>query len=151
MADVDADACARSAAITAAMAIDEALVRDLLASQLPAAAALSITALAGGWDNRSFRLGDRLVARLPSADRYVASAEKEACVLPLLAGRLPLPIPRLVAHLAPSARFPRRWSVVEWIEGDTALAVSGTAQVALAGGLARFLHALASVTAGWRR
>ncbi|MGG2476391.1 phosphotransferase, partial [Rhizobium sp. BR5] len=38
-----------------------------------------------GWDNRSFRLGDDMLIRLPSAARYVAQVEKEHRWLPVLA------------------------------------------------------------------
>lgn len=127
------------------MVIDEALIRTLVGVHLPAAAALPIAALPGGWDNRSFRLGDRLVVRLPSADRYVAGAEKEARALPMLAGRLPLAIPRLVTAVPAGPMIARPWSVLEWIDGRTAADVVGEAQVTLAGELARFLGALHSI------
>ena len=124
------------------MEIDETLVRRLLAARAPDLAGLSIAAVPGGWDNRSFRLGDRLVARLPSAPRYAASAEKEQRVLPLLAPHLPLPIPRLVASFGADAPFARPWSVLQWIEGETAAGLNDAEQLALAEDLARFLRTL---------
>ena len=98
-----------------------------------------------GWDNRSFRIGERLIARLPSEDHYVAGTEKERRVLPFLTPRLPLPIPHVVASFAAGADFPRPWSVTEWIEGETATDVTGDALTTLAGDLASFLHALHGV------
>ncbi len=127
------------------MLIDEALVRRLVAAEAPEASALPVAALRGGWDNRSFRIGERLVARLPSADRYVAGAEKECCVLPLLARHLPLPIPRLVASFRAGPDFARPWSMLEWIDGETAENVTGEEQVRLARDLANFLRALHAV------
>lgn len=130
------------------MPIDETLTRSLLTRHLPAAAALPIAALPGGWDNRSFRVGARLVARLPSDDRYIASAVKEAAVLPLLAGRLPVAVPRLVAAFGPDALFARPWSIMEWIEGETAGGLTGDALVTLAGDLTGFLRALQALDPG---
>ena len=46
-----------------------------------------------GWDNWTFRLGDRLSVRLPSAAGYAEQAEKEALWLPRLAPQLPLSVP----------------------------------------------------------
>ena len=129
------------------MKIDEALVRRLLAAHAPDLAGLPIAALPGGWDNRSFRLDDRLVVRLPSADRYVASAEKERHILPLLAPHLPLPIPQVAAAFDADALFPRTWSIMGWIDGQTAIGLAEDAQVALAGDLARFLRALHGIDA----
>jgi aminoglycoside phosphotransferase (APT) family kinase protein len=126
------------------MQIDEALVRRLVAAHMPEAGSLPIVALTGGWDNRSFRLGERLVARLPSADHYVPGAEKECRVLPLLAS-LPLPTPRLVASFPAGPDFPRPWSVLEWIEGETAEGMTGPAQATVAVDLAAFLRALHAV------
>lgn len=73
---------------------DEALVRRMVAAQFPQWADLSVRSLApGGWDNRTFRLGEHMVVRLPSASDYAAQVEKENLWLPRLARLLPLPIP----------------------------------------------------------
>ena len=52
----------------------------------------------GGVDNRTFRLGDALSVRLPAGDWYALQVEKEQRWLPLLAPRLPLPVPVPVAR-----------------------------------------------------
>ena len=76
------------------MNIDEELVRRLVAEQFPRWAHLPVAAVAEqGWDNRTFRLGDHLVVRLPSAEGYVPGVAKEARCLPPLARHLPLPVP----------------------------------------------------------
>jgi aminoglycoside phosphotransferase (APT) family kinase protein len=95
----------------------------------------------GGWDNRTFRLGEEMLVRLPSAERYVAQVAKEQFWLPRLAPRLPLPIPAPLAMGAPGEGYPWPWSVYRWIEGATA-AASIIDDVKLAVDLAHFLAAL---------
>lgn len=51
-------------------------VRALVVSQFPQWAALDVRPVElSGWDNRSFRLGDEMLIRMPSATRYVAQVE----------------------------------------------------------------------------
>src|SRR5262245_33211286 len=74
--------------------IDAELVRQLVRSQFPQWAELPIAPVEnGGWDNRTFHLGDSMSVRLPSASHYVAQVEKEHRWLPVLRPQLPLPIP----------------------------------------------------------
>ncbi len=99
---------------------DEALVRRMVAAQFPQWADLSVRSLApGGWDNRTFHLGEHMVVRLPSASDYAAQVEKENLWLPRLAPLLPLPIPVPVAIGEPADGYPWRWSVYRWIVGET--------------------------------
>lgn len=122
--------------------IDEALVRSLLAEQFPHLAMLPVRAiLPGGWDNRCFRVGDALVARLPSHRVYAAQVAVEQAWLPVLAPALPLPIPEPVGAGAPGCGYPSGWSLYRWLPGDTADA-SGIDEAALATALAAFLRAL---------
>ena len=55
----------------------------------------------GGWDNRTFRLGDELSCGCPARGGYVAQVEKEHRWLPVLAPHLPLPIPAPLARGQP--------------------------------------------------
>jgi len=58
--------------------ITVALVGRLVAAQFPHWADLPIMpAVPQGWDNRTFRLGDDMSVRLPSAEGYVPQVEKE--------------------------------------------------------------------------
>ncbi|MBS0257142.1 MAG: aminoglycoside phosphotransferase family protein [Proteobacteria bacterium] len=94
-------------------------VRALVDSQFPQWAALNIRPVElSGWDNRSFRLGDEMLIRMPSAARYVAQVEKEHRWLPALAPLLPFPIPAPLALGQPGQGFPFRWSVYRWLEGE---------------------------------
>src|SRR5687768_1542436 len=73
--------------------VTPALVRRLVATQFAEWAGLPVRPVVPGEsDNRTFRLGDHLKVRLPSAARYAAQAEKEHRWLPQLAPLLPLPV-----------------------------------------------------------
>lgn len=128
------------------MTLDVALVRRLLAAQFPRWAELPIRAvLPGGWDNRTFRLGDGLLVRLPSADGYIPAVAKEQRWLPVLAPQLPLQIPEPVALGEPTAEFARPWSVYRWIEGQPASEAAIGDLIGFAGRTADFLTALSRV------
>src|SRR4029079_17204467 len=92
--------------------IHAGLVSRLIAQQFPEWASLPVRAVElQGWDNQTFRLGEELSVRLPSAGWYVAQVEKERRWLPHLAPKLPLPIPVRIAEGEPSAEDPFPWSV----------------------------------------
>ena len=91
------------------------LVSRLVASQFPQWAELPVRPVdVDGWDNATFRLGERMSVRLPSSQAYVEQVEKEHRWLPILAPQLPLPIPEPLAKGKPGCGFPRPWSVYRW-------------------------------------
>lgn len=101
--------------------ITPALVRCLLATQFPELVDLPVSTVElDGWDNTTFRLGDNMSVRLPSADAYVAQVDKEHRWLPVLADHLPLSIPRPLARGVPGCGYPRPWSIYRWVEGQHA-------------------------------
>jgi len=120
----------------------------LVAGQFPQWADLPIVPVKiNGWDNTTFRLGDELTVRLPSADWYTAQVGKEHRWLPVLAPRLPLPIPEPVAMGRPTGEFPRPWSVYRWIPGEPASAGRVTDLSGFASSLTGFLAALQAIDA----
>lgn len=128
----------------------EAITADvaarLVAAQFPQWASLPVVPVTlNGWDNTTFRLGDELSVRLPSADGYTAQVAKEHRWLPVLAPGLPLPIPEPVAMGRPSDEFPRPWSVYRWIAGKPASADQVADPVRFASRLAAFLAALQAI------
>jgi aminoglycoside phosphotransferase (APT) family kinase protein len=128
--------------------IDVALPRDLIATQFPQWRDLPIRHVAwDGWDNTTFRLGDRLKIRLPTAARYVGQVEKESRWLPRLAPFLPYAIPCPVALGVPAFGYPWPWSVYEWIDGDTAAEQRIGDLGRFAAELAGFLRALWTIDA----
>ncbi|HEV7321026.1 MAG TPA: aminoglycoside phosphotransferase family protein [Ensifer sp.] len=132
-----------TASTFAASSIDTPLVRRLIAAQFPEWSGLEVRPIEpGGWDNRTFRLGEEMTVRLPSAAHYVLQVEKEHLWLPRLAPHLPLPIPEPLAKGTPGEGFPWHWSVYRWQPGET-LAVERVDDVRqVASDLTRFLRAL---------
>ena len=96
------------------------LVRRLLAAQFPQWSGLPIQPVQeSGTDHSLYRIGDRLVARLPIIDWAVDQAESDQRWLPVLAPHLPLSIPVPVALGRPGEGYPWPWLVVPWIAGQT--------------------------------
>lgn len=128
--------------------IDAALVRRLIAAQFPEWAHLPVRQVEpGGWDNRTFRLGERMSVRLPSAASYTAQVEKEQHWLPRLAPHLPLPVPAPLAKGTPTEAYPWPWSVYGWLDGEPATIERIADLPEFARSLAEFLTALQSVDA----
>lgn len=96
------------------------LVRRLLTEQHPDLARLPVKPFTNGWDNALFRLGDRLVVRLPRRTLGASIVVNEQRWLPLLAPRLPLPVPVPVRIGVPGEGYPWPWSVVEFLPGTPA-------------------------------
>jgi aminoglycoside phosphotransferase (APT) family kinase protein len=123
--------------------IDVALVRGLVAAQFPQWSELAIRPVTpSGWDNRTFRLGDSMVVRLPSGEDYAEQVAKEQRWLPILAASLPLAIPMLLAVGQPAAGYPWSWSVYRWLEGESASSGTVADLTEIASSLGRFLGAL---------
>jgi aminoglycoside phosphotransferase (APT) family kinase protein len=87
------------------------------------------------------------VARLPSAAEYALAVEKEQRWLPVLAPRLPLPIPVPLANGRPGADYPFPWSVHPWLDGEPAAPGPISDPVRFAADLAGFLAALQDIDA----
>ncbi|RJL35696.1 aminoglycoside phosphotransferase family protein [Bailinhaonella thermotolerans] len=94
------------------------LVRELLRERHPDLAGLPIREVPGGWGNRMWRLGDGLAVRMQRMDPTPELQMKERRWLPVLAPRLPLPVPTPVRSGEPSERFPKHWTVMTWVPGE---------------------------------
>ena len=93
-------------------------VAQLIASQCPQWGGLPLAWLpSSGTENRLFRLGDRLVVRLPQTDGAALALDKEHVWLPRLARRLSLQVPEPVFKGEPQAGYARPWAVFRWIDG----------------------------------
>jgi aminoglycoside phosphotransferase (APT) family kinase protein len=121
--------------------VSAGLVRRLLADQHPDLARLPVEFLANGWDNELYQVGDGLVARLPRRAMGAEIIKNEQRWLPLLAPRLPLPIPYPERTGVPARGYPYAWSVVPFLPGVPAAEASfDPAEAAVAVG--EFLGAL---------
>ncbi|MEH1127991.1 aminoglycoside phosphotransferase family protein [Micromonospora sp. CPCC 206061] len=101
--------------------IDAALVKRLIAAQFPQWSDLPVTPVeVDGWDNRTYRLGDDMTVRLPTAAGYVPAVAKENEWLPRLAPSLPVAVPPVLAMGAPGEGYPFPWSVRGWLPGEPA-------------------------------
>jgi aminoglycoside phosphotransferase (APT) family kinase protein len=133
------------------VAVTADVVRRLVAAQLPQLARRPVTPLAeAGTDHRLFRLGDDLVARMPTVAWAAAQAESDARWLPALVPRVPLAVPAPVELGAPDDAYPFRWSVAPWLPGRAAgdplagepLGFDAVAGAAALGGFVRALRAV---------
>ncbi len=123
--------------------IDSALVRRLLAEQLPELAGLTIEPVRlVGTDNALYRLGEELVVRLPRRARTAATLAKEVRWLPVIAPHLPVPIPVPLAQGEPAEGFPFPWAVYPWLPGERATREVAPDRSRLAVDVAAFIRAL---------
>jgi aminoglycoside phosphotransferase (APT) family kinase protein len=123
--------------------IDDALVRGLLATQLPHLAGLPLTRIeAWGTDHAIFRLGDDLSVRLPKIGWAATQGERESRWLPLLAPHLPVEVPVPLAVGEPAEGYPFGWYVSPWLAGANPRSDGSVDLCRLAADLAAFVLAL---------
>lgn len=96
------------------------LVRRLIAEQFPQYAGLPIVEVAQqGHDNRTYRLGDDMLIRMPSAAEYALKVPIEQTVLPQLADYLSIPIPVPIKMGEASEEYPYPFSIYKWLAGKS--------------------------------
>ena len=128
--------------------IDTSLVQRLIAGQFPQWAELPIKKVEpGGWDNRTFNLGDHMSVRIPSAEKYAEKVEKEQYWLLKLAPLLPLQIPSPLAIGEPAEGYPWQWSIYKWLDGEIASQECIHSLLQFATNLGEFLVALQKIDA----
>lgn len=126
------------------------MVRELVSDQFPEWRGLVIEAVASqGTVNALFRIGERLVARLPLEARDVEETrrwlEREAEAARELHGRTPFPTPEPVALGPPGAGYPLPWSVQTWLPGTVATHADPGGSVAFARDLATFIRGVRAI------
>ncbi len=125
--------------------ITELLAKELIAEQFPNWPNLSIKSVEfSGHDNRTFHLGDEMLIRLPSAEKYVDAVSKEQKWLPVLAPNLSFHIPKPLTLGKPSKNYPWNWSIYKWIKGESANSFDASSLnlSLIASDLAKFLNEL---------
>ncbi|MCB0714244.1 MAG: aminoglycoside phosphotransferase family protein [Ignavibacteriae bacterium] len=100
--------------------ISHELVQSLLSRQHPDLANLPLQIVDQGWDNVMFRLGNDFSIRLPRRTIAATLIEHEQRWLPLIADQLPLSVPVPLRVGEPDEYYPWRWSILPWLQGETA-------------------------------
>jgi aminoglycoside phosphotransferase (APT) family kinase protein len=126
----------------AEVSVSPELVRRLLEAQQPDLAHLPIRLMANGWDNIMYRLGDELAVRLPRRAAAAGLIVHEQRWLPVVAPRLPLPVPAPVRAGRAAPGYPWPWSIVPFLPGQLAARQPPADPAAAAASLGRFLAAL---------
>ena len=125
------------------------LARKIIAEQFPEYADLPITDVEKqGHDNRTYRLGEHMLIRMPTAADYALKVPKEQELLPQLAKRLSVNIPAPIKMGNPSIDYPYPFSIYKWLPGKSINLLTLTAQdkERLAFDLAKFLKELQAIT-----
>jgi aminoglycoside phosphotransferase (APT) family kinase protein len=117
---------------------------DLVGGQFPRLRGAPVEELATGWDNTVFLVGGEWIFRFPRRAVALPGFQREIDILPLLASRLPLPVPVPEFAGRPSERFPWPFWGARHIPGrELADAVlPDDARLSAAAGLGGFLRAL---------
>lgn len=101
------------------------LISILIKEQFPEYSNLPIKPVDNqGHDNRTFRLGEEMLARMPSYKKYAAKVEIEQKWLPKLAPNISLKIPNPLHIGKASTDYPFNWSIYKWIDGKSLNQVS---------------------------
>jgi aminoglycoside phosphotransferase (APT) family kinase protein len=125
------------------------LARKLISQQFPEYASLPIVDVEKqGHDNRTYRLGEHMLIRMPTAADYALKVPKEQELLPELAKRLSISIPAPIKMGKPSTDYPYPFSIYKWLPGKSINLLTLTEQEKeqLAVDLAKFLKELQAIT-----
>lgn len=125
------------------------LAHKLIAEQFPEYTGLAITDVEKqGHDNRTYKLGNDMLIRMPTAGSYALKVPTEHELLPKLAKHLSLCIPAPIKMGHPSSDYPYPFSIYRWLPGRSVdlLTLSDQNQEQLAYDLAKFLKELHAIT-----
>ncbi|MCA1711755.1 MAG: phosphotransferase [Actinobacteria bacterium] len=117
----------------------------LIATQFPALAALPVVPLATGWDNSVFTVGDAWAFRFPRRETALPGIRREISLLPLLARRLPLPVPVPELLGVPAESFPWPFTGNRFVHGAELFSLRDDQRAPAAADLGSFLRALHDV------
>lgn len=129
---------------SAEIVVSDAQARALIEAQFPRLAPVIVELLGVGWDNSAFRINGAYVFRFPRRQIAAPLVETEGRLLPMLAPRLPLPIPAPTFLGRPADGYPWPFIGHALISGRTACAAAldEEQRTRLAEPLAHFLAAL---------
>lgn len=124
-----------------------ALAEKLIQMQFSNLEVKKIAYFGAGWDNTAFLVNDQYIFRFPRRKVAVALLEREVKLLPFLAEKLPLKIPKPVFVGEASAFYPCLFSGYKILEGISAseLTLDSAARAQNTEALANFLRVLHSI------
>lgn len=127
--------------------VDEVLARRLIAGQFPQFATARMTRFGAGMDNIAYLVDGRYVFRFPRRGAVVHLLEREERILPLIANRLPLPVPFPAFIGKSDLGYPSTFAGYGRLDGTSACSVSLTAgeRALMAAPLGNFLRALHAI------
>lgn len=103
--------------------LSEATAANLIASQFPELAPVKLATLSDGLDTRTFELDGHTIFRFPKRAASATTLETELEVLPLLAERLPVAVPKITYVGRASSLFPFAFAGYPKVPGVTARTV----------------------------
>jgi aminoglycoside phosphotransferase (APT) family kinase protein len=132
---------------SAEVVVGPELARRLIGEQFPGVELRSLRLLGEGWDNTVWLADERWAFRFPRRTIVVPGIERELDVLPLLAPRLPLPVPDPVFRGRPAEGYPWPFAGGQFLPGREVADAEPTdpTRLALARPLGAFLRALHAV------
>lgn len=125
------------------------LAHQLITEQFPEYAHLPISEVEKqGHDNRTYRLGNDMLIRMPTAESYALKVPVEQELLPKLAQHLSISIPAPIKMGTPATDYPYPFSLYKWLPGKSInlLTLSEREKELLAFDLAIFLKELQAIT-----
>lgn len=97
------------------------LAKKLINTQFPEYSHLNITEVAQqGHDNRTYRIGNNMLIRLPTDESYALKVPIEYKLLTKLAPYLGISIPEPIKIGSPSDIYPYPFSIYKWLDGNSA-------------------------------
>ena len=124
------------------------LARKLIAEQFSEYASEPITSVEKqGHDNRTYRLGNDRLIRMPTEESYALKVPKEQALLPKLAPHFTISIPVPIKMGAASEDYPYPFSIYKWLPGTSInlLVLDNDCLEKLAFDLVKFLKELQSI------
>lgn len=124
------------------------LVKKIISEQFPEYVGLEITEVEKqGRDNKTYRLGDNMLVRMPSGSDYAPQVWKEQSLLPKIAHYLSINIPTPIAIGKESQDYPYPFSIYKWLQGKSInlLDLTEIEKEQLAFDLAKFLKELQKI------
>ncbi len=125
------------------------LARNLIAEQFLEFSDLPITDVEKqGHDNSTYRLGEHMLIRMPTAADYALKVPKEQELLTQLAKCLSVSMPAPIKMGKPSADYPYPFSIYKWLSGKSInlLTLTDKEKEQLAFDMAKFLKELQAIT-----